>query len=58
VRPHPVPGALGRAETWLTWRKDCRSANLRAFVDVVQEFVGQQSGGGQEDPAAARLQPA
>lgn len=58
VRPYPVPGALGRAETWLMWRRDCRSTNLRAFVDVVQQFVGHQSDGGQADSAAIHLQPA
>jgi len=30
-------GDLGRAETWLTWRKDAGSANLRAFVNHVAE---------------------
>lgn len=32
---HPIEGDLGRAETWLIWRRDTRSANLRAFVDYV-----------------------
>jgi DNA-binding transcriptional LysR family regulator len=29
---HPISPDLGRAETWLTWRRDSRSSNLRAFV--------------------------
>ena len=39
VTCHPIEGDLGRAETWLTWRRDSRSVNLRAFVRHVDSFV-------------------
>ena len=39
VRTHEVQGPLGRAETWLMWRKDCRSANLRAFTDELRDWL-------------------
>jgi len=37
VTCHRIEGDLGRAETWLTWRRDSRAANLRAFVRYVFE---------------------
>ncbi|MET8947972.1 LysR substrate-binding domain-containing protein [Streptomyces sp. NPDC004542] len=41
---HPIEGELGRAETWLTWRRDARSANLRAFVRQVRDHLVPPSG--------------
>lgn len=37
VRSHSIEGKLGRAETWLMWRRDCRSANLKAFIGAFQD---------------------
>lgn len=37
VHVRPIEGELGQAETWLTWRRDSGSANLRAFVEHVAE---------------------
>lgn len=39
VTCHPIEGELGRVETWLTWRRDARSANLRAFVRQTKEHL-------------------
>jgi len=41
VREHAIAGPLGAAETWLTWRKDCRSANLRAFIEELKTHQGE-----------------
>jgi DNA-binding transcriptional LysR family regulator len=37
VQAHEIPGNLGKAETWLNWRRDCRSANLKAFITELKE---------------------
>ncbi|WP_053382687.1 LysR substrate-binding domain-containing protein [Leucobacter celer] len=42
VRTHEL-GAFGSAETWLTWRRDAGSVNLRAFVAHVREAVDASS---------------
>ena len=39
VRAHPIAGPLGTAETWLTWRGDCRSANLKALIDQLKNHL-------------------
>ncbi|APX00421.1 MULTISPECIES: LysR family transcriptional regulator [unclassified Arthrobacter] len=39
VNAHVIPGKLGRAETWLMWRRDCRSANLKAFITELKEHL-------------------
>lgn len=39
VNTHSIPAALGRAETWLMWRRDCRSANLKAFITELKEHL-------------------
>jgi DNA-binding transcriptional LysR family regulator len=39
VTCHPIEGELGNVETWLTWRRDARSANLRAFVRQTKEHL-------------------
>lgn len=36
VQKVPIEGDLGLAETWLTWRRDCQSANLRALVSLLE----------------------
>ncbi|WP_075660954.1 LysR family transcriptional regulator [Streptomyces acidiscabies] len=51
VTCHPIKGDLGRAETWLTWRRDARSANLRAFVRQVRAHLADLSE--QQAPLAA-----
>ncbi|UOQ57891.1 LysR substrate-binding domain-containing protein [Leucobacter allii] len=51
VRRHEI-GALGRAETWLTWRRDAGSVNLRAFVAHVRSAVGAEESE-PETPSAA-----
>lgn len=40
VREHAIAGPLGAAETWLTWRRDCRSANLKAFIEELKTHQG------------------
>jgi len=39
VMAHAIDGPLGVAETWLTWRRDCRSANLKAFIDELKNHL-------------------
>jgi DNA-binding transcriptional LysR family regulator len=39
VQAHEMPGTLGKAETWLTWRRDCRSANLKAFITELKDHL-------------------
>ncbi|MGN6403247.1 LysR family transcriptional regulator [Sinomonas sp.] len=39
VQKHTIPGDLGRAETWLMWRRDCRSANLKAFISELKDHL-------------------
>ena len=39
VQAHAMPGRLGKAETWLTWRRDCRSANLKAFIAELKDHL-------------------
>lgn len=39
VIAHAIDGPLGSAATWLTWRRDCRSANLKAFIDELKSNV-------------------
>lgn len=39
VRANPIRGTIGTAETWLTWRRDCRSANLRAMVELLKSHL-------------------
>lgn len=39
VQAHEMPGKLGKAETWLTWRRDCRSANLKAFITELKDHL-------------------
>jgi DNA-binding transcriptional LysR family regulator len=39
VQAHEIPGALGTAETWLMWRRDCRSANLKAFITELKNHL-------------------
>lgn len=39
VQAHEMPGRLGKAETWLMWRRDCRSANLKAFIAELKEHL-------------------
>jgi DNA-binding transcriptional LysR family regulator len=34
VRAHDIIGSLGEAQTWLMWRRDCRSPALRALVEL------------------------
>lgn len=42
VKAHSIAGPLGTAETWLTWRRDCRSANLKAFIDELKTHLHEQ----------------
>ncbi|GAB13785.1 putative LysR family transcriptional regulator [Arthrobacter globiformis NBRC 12137] len=39
VQVHEIEGSLGTAETWLMWRRDCRSANLKAFITELKEHL-------------------
>ena len=39
VQAHEIPGALGTAETWLMWRRDCHSANLKAFITELKNHL-------------------
>jgi DNA-binding transcriptional LysR family regulator len=39
IQAHEIPGALGTAETWLMWRRDCRSANLKAFITELKNHL-------------------
>jgi DNA-binding transcriptional LysR family regulator len=39
VQAHEMPGRLGSAETWLMWRRDCRSANLKAFIAELKDHL-------------------
>ena len=39
VQVHEIEGSLGAAETWLMWRRDCRSANLKAFISELKEAL-------------------
>lgn len=50
VKVHSIPGDLGTADTWLMWRRDCRSTNLKAFIGELKGFAPDGSG---EEVAAA-----
>lgn len=50
VRSFPIKAPLGRAETWLVWRRDCRSANLTALKEML--------GASQQRSAPALVTPA
>ena len=39
VRTHAIEGPLGEAETWLMWRRDCKSANLKAFIGELKTHM-------------------
>jgi DNA-binding transcriptional LysR family regulator len=39
VQAYEIPGALGTAETWLMWRRDCRSASLKAFITELKNHL-------------------
>lgn len=39
VLAHEMPDKLGNAETWLIWRRDCRSANLKAFITELKDHL-------------------
>lgn len=56
VNVHEIAGELGKAETWLTWRRDCRSANLKAFIAELKGHlspVEETASPLEETPAAA-----
>lgn len=50
VQAHEIQGALGKAETWLMWRRDCRSANLKAFITELKGHLNPEE---QETQAVA-----
>ena len=50
VQVHEIEGDLGTAETWLMWRRDCRSANLKAFITELKDHLNPAE---QTVPAAA-----
>ncbi|NKX54362.1 LysR substrate-binding domain-containing protein [Arthrobacter mobilis] len=54
VRAHRIEGRLGQAETWLMWRRDCRSANLQAFIGTLREHLAALP---EEPPAAGERLP-
>ncbi|WP_336659154.1 LysR family transcriptional regulator [Leucobacter sp. USHLN153] len=54
VRVHELTPDLGRATTWLTWRRDSGSAALRAFVEHVQHSLERQQDSG---PAVLQQAP-
>jgi DNA-binding transcriptional LysR family regulator len=39
VQAHEMSDDLGAAETWLVWRRDCRSANLKAFIAELKDHL-------------------
>lgn len=39
VRAHQMRDDAGKVETWLMWRRDCRSPNLFAFMDEVEDQI-------------------
>lgn len=39
VTPHHINGPLGRAQTWLMWRRDSRSDSLRALISMARESL-------------------
>lgn len=41
VAAHPMGEETGNAETWLIWRRDCRSPNLFALIDLVEDKLRQ-----------------
>lgn len=52
VQAHAISGPLGRAETWLMWRRDCRSANLKAFIGELKEHMADGPNQSAQAPAA------
>ena len=39
VQAHEIPARSAAAETWLMWRRDCRSANLKAFIAELKNHL-------------------
>lgn len=39
VNAHEIPVEFGAAETWLMWRRDCRSSNLKALITELKKHL-------------------
>jgi DNA-binding transcriptional LysR family regulator len=55
VVAHEIAGPLGGAQTWLMWRRDCRSDSLKALIRLVKDGKvgpeGPEAGGSEVRPA-------